>query len=147
MDSTKLVDGGYWSAYWYNGHIVGSEISRGLDLFELQPSAFLSQNEIDAARSVHFDQLNVQDQPKIVWPASFALSRAYVDQLERSNGLSANRITFIRQALKNAETASGAERSRSLTELASQIENDASGSSDAAKVHLLASSVRELASK
>src|SRR5436190_615895 len=63
MDATKLVDGGYWSAYWYNGYIVGSEISRGLDLFELRPSAYLSQNEIDAAKSVHFDYLNVQDQP------------------------------------------------------------------------------------
>ena len=147
MDSTKLVDGGYWSAYWYNGYIVGSEISRGLDLFELKPSAFISQNEIDAAKSVHFDQLNVQDQPRIVWPASFALSRAYVDQLERSNGLSANRITAIRQSLRDAEAASGSDRNRSLTELASRIESDASGSSDAAKVRLLASSVRELASK
>ena len=49
------------------------------------PSAFISQNEIDAAKTVHFDYLNVQDQPKIVWPASFALARAYLDQLEREN--------------------------------------------------------------
>jgi hypothetical protein len=147
MDSTKLVDGGYWSAYWYNGHIIGSEISRGLDVFELKPSAFISQNEIDAARSVHFDQLNVQDQPKIVWPASFALSRAYVDQLERSRGVSAERVAAIRQSLASAEGASGSARSSALTQLASQLDNDASSSSDAAKVRLLASSVRELASK
>ena len=57
MDATKFVDAGYWSAYWYNGYIVGSEIARGLDLFELKPSAFISQNEIDAAKSVHFDYL------------------------------------------------------------------------------------------
>ncbi|HEY8166030.1 MAG TPA: hypothetical protein VIF83_10805, partial [Gemmatimonadaceae bacterium] len=31
MDSTKLVTGGYWSTYWYNGYIVSSEMSRGLD--------------------------------------------------------------------------------------------------------------------
>jgi hypothetical protein len=147
MDSTKLVDGGYWSAYWYNGHIVGSEISRGLDLFELQPSAFISQNEIDAARSVHFDQLNVQDQPKIVWPATFALSRAYVDQLERSHGLSGERIAAVRQTLASAESASGSARSSALSQLASQLDNDASSSSDAAKVRLLATSVRDLAGK
>ena len=147
MDSTKLVDGGYWSAYWYNGYIVGSEISRGLDVFELRPSAFLSQNEIDAAKLVRFDQLNVQDQPKIVWPASFALSRAYVDQLDRSRGLSGDRIAAVRESLASAESVAGSARSAALTQLASQLENDASSSSDATKVRLLASSVRELAGR
>src|SRR5213594_3038701 len=66
MDSTKLVGAGSWSAYWYNGYIVSSEIARGLDVFELVPSGLLSQNEIDAAKLVHFDFLNVQDQPKLV---------------------------------------------------------------------------------
>src|SRR5207244_4232377 len=87
MDSTKLVGAGSWSAYWYNGYIVSSEIGRGLDVFELVPSGLLSQNEIDAAKLVHFDYLNVQDQPKLVWPASFVVARAYLDQLARSNGL------------------------------------------------------------
>src|SRR3989454_300920 len=65
MDSTKMVGAGSWSAYWYNGYIVSSEIARGLDILELQPSGFLSQNEIDAAKLVHFDYLNVQDQPTL----------------------------------------------------------------------------------
>src|SRR5207245_1202116 len=73
MDSTKLVGAGSWSAYWYNGYIVSSEIGRGLDVLELLPSGWLSQNEIDAAKLVHFDYLNVQDQPKLVWPPSFAV--------------------------------------------------------------------------
>src|SRR5439155_1582919 len=68
MDSTKLVGAGSWSAYWYNGYIISSEIGRGLDVLELLPSGLLSQNEIDAAKLVHFDYLNVQDQPKLVWP-------------------------------------------------------------------------------
>ena len=84
VDASKLTLGGSWSVYWYNGVIVSSEIQRGLDIFELVPSAFISQNEIDAAKSVHLDYLNTQGQPKLVWPPSFALSRAYVDQLERS---------------------------------------------------------------
>ena len=82
--------------YWYNGVIVSSEIQRGLDIFELMPSAFISQNEIDAAKTVHLDYLNTQGQPKLVWPPSFALARAYVDQLARSNGLSASRIAAVR---------------------------------------------------
>ena len=52
IDAKELVLGGYWSAYWYNGRIYGSEIARGLDIFQLLPSEFLSQNEIDAASAV-----------------------------------------------------------------------------------------------
>jgi hypothetical protein len=36
MDAERLVSGGYWSAYWYNGHIYGSEMARGLDVFRLR---------------------------------------------------------------------------------------------------------------
>ncbi len=71
-----MAMGGSWSAYWYNGVIVSSEIARGLDIFELTPSGFLSQNEIDAAKTVHFDYFNAQGQQQFVWPASFALARA-----------------------------------------------------------------------
>ena len=81
------MGGGFWSVYWYNGQIIGSEMQRGLDIFELTASAAISQNEIDAAKSIHMDFLNVQDQPKLIWPATFALSRAYTDQLERWKGL------------------------------------------------------------
>src|SRR5213593_1217398 len=92
MDATKMVGAGSWSAYWYNGYIYSSEIARGLDVLELVPSGLLSQNEIDAAKLVHFDYLNVQDQPKLVWPASFAVARAYLDQLARSNGLAPDKV-------------------------------------------------------
>jgi hypothetical protein len=146
MDSTKFVDAGSWSAYWYNGVIVSSEIARGLDIYELRPSALISQNEIDAAKSVHFDYLNVQDQPKLVWPTTFALARAYVDQLERSQGLAPGVIISVRQALTNAEKSSGTLRRDALTQLASQIEGNARASSDAAKVRMLAAAVTGLAS-
>ena len=146
VDSTRMVLAGTWSAYWYNGVIVSSEIERGLDIFELKPSAFVSQNEIDAAKTVHLDYLNAQGQPHFVWPAAFSVSRAYVDQLERSRGLSAGRIASVRQSLASAESSSGAQRSGALTQLATQLDGDASGSSDAAKVRTLATSVRNLTS-
>ncbi|MFL5488794.1 MAG: LVIVD repeat-containing protein [Gemmatimonadaceae bacterium] len=145
MDSTRMVGGGSWSAYWYNGAIVSSEIARGLDIFELTPSQYLSQNEIDAAKSVHYDYLNTQGQPQIVFPPSFALARAYVDQVERSTGLTGARISAIRQALSSAESASGASRRDALTRLATQLDADAGASSDAAKVRSLARAVRDLA--
>ena len=145
MDATKLVSGGHWSAYWYNGYIYGSEMARGLDIFELTPSAFLSQNEIDAAKSVRFEYFNAQEQPKLVWPASFALTRAYLDQLERSNGLAADRLTAVRNDLAAAERMSGQQRKDALSALVTRLGADARGAAGADKVRALATAVGELA--
>jgi hypothetical protein len=144
VDSTRMGSGGSWSAYWYNGSIISSEISRGLDIVELTPSEFLSQNEIDAAKTVHFDYFNAQGQPKLVWPPSFALARAYVDQLERSNCLGTPRIAAVRQGLSAAERASGAQRRAALTQMAAQLGDYARTSCDAPKVEKLAGAVRDL---
>ena len=124
VDSTRMAGGGSWSVYWYNGVMVSSEISRGLDIFELTPSGLVSQNEIDAAKTVHLDYLN--------------------DQLERSGGLSASRIAAVRQSLATAESSTGSQRSGALSQLASQLDSDANGSRDAAKVRTLAASLRDL---
>jgi hypothetical protein len=145
IDSTRMVLGGSWSAYWYNGVIVSSEIVRGLDIFELTPSGFISQNEIDAAKSVVLDYFNTQGQPKFVWPPSFSLTRAYVDQLVRSNGLASARVSAVRQALRSAEKASVVQRRDALLQLATQLDGDAGGAGDAAKVRTLAGAVRDLA--
>jgi hypothetical protein len=126
--------------------IVSSEITRGLDIFELAPSAFISQNEIDAAKSIHFDYFNTQGQQPFVWPPTFALARAYVDQLERSSGLAPARISAVRDELSEAERASANERQKELSELAVQLDGDANGSRDASKVRALAAAVRSLAS-
>jgi hypothetical protein len=145
VDSTQMAMAGSWSVYWYNGVIVSSEIARGLDIFELVPSAFLSQNEIDAAKTVKLDYLNAQGQPKFDWPQSFALARAYLDQLERSGGLSAERIASARAALARAEHASEAARREALTALATELDNATNRSSDTLKLGRLADAVRELA--
>jgi hypothetical protein len=145
IDSTRRVLGGFWSAYWYNGLIVGSEIMRGLDIFELVPGGLLSQNEIDAAKTVRMDSFNPQDQQKFVWPPSFPLVKAYVDQLERSGGLAAERTQATRDSIAAAERATGTQRRNALTQLATQLNGDVAGSSDAAKVKLLIGAVNDLA--
>jgi hypothetical protein len=145
MDSTKLVGAGSWSAYWYNGYIVSSEIARGLDVVELKPSGFISQNEIDAAKLVHVDFLNVQDQQQLTWPASFAVPRAYLDQLARANGLAPEKVSAARTALARAERLSGQPRRDALTQLAAQLNGDAQGAGDQAKVRALAAAVTSLA--
>ncbi|MFI5209506.1 MAG: LVIVD repeat-containing protein [Gemmatimonadales bacterium] len=146
VDSMTMGLGGSWSAYWYNGVIVSSEIGRGLDVLELTPSGLISQNEIDAAKTVRFDYFNVQGQQQFVWPASFALARAWLDQLERSKGLSSSRIESTRLALTSAEKLSAGDRADALNLLASQLEADATKAGDPAKVKTLAATVKELAS-
>jgi hypothetical protein len=103
IDPKMLVLGGDWSAYWYNGHIYGSEIARGLDVFELTPTKFLTQNEINAAKSVRVAELNVQNQQKIEWPAKLVVAKAYLDQLSRSQALPAEKIAALEKAIQSAE--------------------------------------------
>ncbi len=145
VDSTEMGNGGSWSSYWYNGYIVSSEISRGLDILELTPSPLLSRNEIEAAKSVKLEYFNAQQQPKFVWPPSFSVARAYLDQLERSKGLGADRISAARKALEDAEGQSGTARSEGLSRLAQQLGSDAAGAGDRARVEKLAAAVRDLA--
>jgi hypothetical protein len=142
IDADKMVIGGYWAGYWYNGHIYGSEIARGLDVFKLVPTADLTQNEIDAANLVRCTELNPQSQPKVTWPAAFVVARAYVDQLTRGNALTGSRLAAISSALKSAESASGSARTNALRALAGQLDTDAASSSDAARVKALAEVVR-----
>ncbi|NNF27240.1 MAG: hypothetical protein HKN73_08480 [Gemmatimonadetes bacterium] len=145
VDPNQMGNGGSWSVYWYNGHIVSSEIARGLDIFELVPSDLISQNEIDAANSVVLDELNSQGQPIFEWPATFALARAYVDQLERHGGMAQGRISWVRQSLADAERASGSARRDALSTLADELGDEARRSLDRARVEMLAEAVARLA--
>jgi hypothetical protein len=145
IDSTEMVLGGYWGSYYYNGYIYASEIARGLDVFKLTPTADLTQNEIDAAKLVHFDVLNPQSQPKITWPAAFPVARAYLDQLVRDNGLSKDRTDAIAKALDTAEKAKGSARSTALTKLAGELSTDVNGASDAERVRALHDVVQRMA--
>ena len=135
IDATNLFTGGYWSAYWYNGKLYGSEIARGLDVFKLKPSEFLSQNEIDAASSVRMDVFNPQEQPKVTWPANAAVARAYLDQLTRDKAISTERAAAVKGAIGN--------KAKSET-VAAQLEQDASSAAgiEAARLRALASTLK-----
>lgn len=137
-----LVLGGDWSAYWYNGRIYASEIARGLDIFELTPTKFLSQNEIDAAKTVRVRALNVQNQERMVWPRKLVVAKAYLDQLERSQALPADQIASLRQAIKSAETArlnrSAVAKLKSLAPSVEQSAGTAQNAADANRLHALA---------
>jgi len=141
IDPKMLVLGGDWSAYWYNGNIYASEIARGLDIFELTPTKFLSQNEIDAAKSVRVAELNVQNQQRMQWPSTLVVAKAYVDQLERSQALSSDQVTSLRQAIQSAESSKLNKKDvAKLQTLAESVQSGASSKSadDAARLQALA---------
>ncbi len=144
VDSTRMVMGGSWSVYWYNGKIVSSEIARGLDVAEMVPSQYVSQNEIDAAKTVQWAYLNAQGQPKIEWPPSFALARAFTDQMERKGCFNTARIASIRASLSAAEKASAAERGTTLSQLAGSLEAETRGGCDDKKAQMLRKAVQDL---
>ena len=104
LDAVKYTDGGHWSAYWYNGYIYGSEIARGLDVFKLTPSKFITQAELDAAAQVHVAEFNPQNQEKIVYPANMVTAKAYVDQLARSNALTTEKAANLTAAIDKKQT-------------------------------------------
>ncbi len=105
VNPDTLVMGGYWSVYWYNGRIYGTEIARGLDIFTLNPSEFLSESEIAAAGLAdQGERFNPQQQFPVSWPADPVVARAYIDQLERSRSLGTSNINGLTQALAEAST-------------------------------------------
>ncbi len=142
----ELVGGGFWSAYWYNGNVYGTDMQRGLDVFRLLPSMHLSQNEIAAARLVRLEQWNPQMQERVEWPAAFVVARAYVDQLIRGRGLPVGRIGSVSEALNRAEAmGTGTGQRAALTRLATWLDADARTAGDPERVRALAGVVRELA--
>ena len=105
LNADHLVLGGFWSAYWYKGRIYGTEIVRGLDVLALQPSAYLTANEIAAATLAdQGERFNPQQQFPVSWPADPVVAKAYVDQLQRSRSLAAGTIADLTRTLDQAAT-------------------------------------------
>jgi hypothetical protein len=150
IDAKQLFTGGYWSAYWFNGNIYGAEIVRGLDVFKLKPSEFLSQNEITAAVLVRVETFNAQQQPVIAWPDNSVVARAYLDQLGRAKAIAPARASAVRSALDRADGSrvNGDRRAAAvaaqLSTLAAELDRDASeaAGASAARFAALASTLR-----
>jgi len=103
IDAEDLVLGGFWSSYWYDGRIYGTEIVRGLDVLTLLPSEHLSANEVAAAAIAnHGSVFNPQQQFPVTWPAEPVVARAYVDQLAAGNALSPSLADNLGAALADS---------------------------------------------
>jgi hypothetical protein len=149
-DASQLLLGGYWSTYWYNGAIYGSEIGRGLDVFELTPSDELTENEIAAAELVRWDRFNPQTQTTFSWPADPVVAEALLDQLDRGSSIPAARVGAMRSELERLAALPSSGRKRdgfsALAETAAALAGEASTeSTDARRLLLLADTFGELA--
>jgi hypothetical protein len=118
---TGLNLGGFWSTYWYNGHIFGTEIARGFEAFALTPSEHMSQNEIDAASEVVLDQFNAQLQPMLTWAPSFNVVGSYYDQAVRSGALSGDAASDLGDQLGNAERLAGGPQNTAAIKLLENV--------------------------
>jgi hypothetical protein len=137
--------GGSWGAYYWNGLVYSSELARGFDIYELLPSDKLSANEIAAAKLVQMDEYNPQSQPHYTFPPAFPVVRSYLDQLVRNNGLAAARTSAIDKALTAAEQQNGPARGKTLTTLAAEVDKDAGGAKDGARVKAMSAAIKALA--
>ena len=150
VDGKQLITGGYWSTYWYNGHIYGAEIARGLDVFRLTPSEHLSKHEIEAAALVRQTEFNAQQQTRIHWPPSSVVARAYLDQLTRTRALAPDRSAAVNatldraDALRTGQGKGSAEVAQQLGSLAADMEREAATASgrDAARLRSLAETLK-----
>ena len=116
LDADQITLAGYWSAYWYRGFIYGTEIVRGLDVLELLPSEFITENEIGAASTVAPATFNAQDQRRVEWPTRPVIARAYLDQLGRTDTLTPERRSFVSRLLDRADAALAGNNESGLTE-------------------------------
>ncbi len=110
----ELITGGYWSVYYYEGKIYGTEITRGLDSFILKPSEYLTKNEIEAAKLAYpivgsKRVFNPQQQIPMTWPSKPVVAKAYLDQLNKDNLLDEKMISRILSNLDRIDSATGSE--------------------------------------
>ena len=142
----RLVLAGYWSTYWYDGKIYGTEIARGLDIMALTPSEYLTENEIAAAALADQGELfNPQQQFAVTWPAVPVVARAYMDQLKRSDALSRRTVRRLNRALNSADKKLADEATD--TRLAGQLDALAAGLETEGTEAALATVLTDIAAK
>jgi len=129
IDEKELLTGGFWSVYYYQGAIYGTEIARGLDVLKLLPSEFLSTNEIAAAALAYpamgpSKLFNPQQQIPMAWPDMPIVASAYVDQFERAKAMSSVTADNVRQLLSQLAGLIKANKSSEVEEVVSSIKKE-----------------------
>ena len=150
----ELITGGFWSVYYYEGTIYGTEITRGLDVFKLLPSEFLSANEIKAAELAYPKigskrLFNPQQQIPMAWPSDPAVALSYVDQLERMGAIENDDVENIRSLLSSYDDVMSKGGNNRLSRKISSISlEDIGRENDAFRIQaLLKENLKEISEK
>ncbi|WP_141820470.1 LVIVD repeat-containing protein [Ornithinimicrobium humiphilum] len=117
INPTATVLGGYWSTYWYNGNVYGSEINRGFDVHEVLATADLTANELAAAKTVQLAEHNAMSMRQYEWAPSFTVVRAHMDQVARDGDIKANKLANVTKMVDKAEDASGKNAKNAIAQL------------------------------
>jgi hypothetical protein len=153
IHAEHMILGGFWSTYFYNGRIYGTEIARGIDVLALVPSEHLSEAEIAAAAIANDGGVfNPQQQFPITWPAEPVVARAYIDQLARSNALSDAVVTDLSAALDNSaatleRVARDGNLARTLDSLSKTVAVDSGDAMTKKRRAALAGTLNEIAAR
>ena len=137
---------------WYQGGLsvfdfTDSANAKEIAYFDRGP---INGEAIDAAMQFRLQEFNSQNQPKVAWPASSAVAKAYLDQLNRTKAISAARSSAILSGLAKADQLrTGKESSakatlEALDAMAAQVEGDAKTATgrDAARLKALAETLK-----
>jgi len=125
LDEEELITAGYWSTYWYGGYIYATEIARGLDVFALEPSDYLTENEIEAASLKDTNlTVNAQTQERVTWPAVPVVALAYLDQLRRVDAVSEEEINALNSLIEQSEAliSNGSDDDNLAAQLAERVQ-------------------------
>ena len=153
VDAEQLIFGGFWSAYWYDGKIYGTEIVRGLDTLSLLPSEYLTENEIAAAAMAdEGGAFNPQQQFRVSWPAEPVVARAYIDQLQRGEELSTSLAAGLNAALdlsasRLEDGGRDANLATRLESLATDLNSDSGDSATRKRLDALAETLGAIAAR
>lgn len=153
LHEERRIVGGYWSTYWYNGKIYGTEIIRGVDVMQLETSEFLSENELAAANLADMgDNFNPQQQFQVTWPDEPVVALAYLDQFKRDGSLDAKLSEEITEMMTSAQSLLDADKtdrsfSRNLNKLAKKLKSVKNESKAKSRVDALQKTLLGIAKK
>jgi len=126
---------------WYQGGVSVFDFTDSANPVEI---AFFDRGPLDAAAVVRWEEFNSQQQPKVTWPATAVVAKAYIDQLNRTQAIQPGRARAVVEAMERAEgIRSPRDRGASaaveqLDGLVAQLESDANAASGADKKRLVA---------
>ena len=146
VDPTRMVMGGSWSIYWYNGLLVSSEIAA-------RPRRLRAAAErVDYPERARCGQDRALRLPERAGAAQVRVAgelrqgaRATSISSSATTGLDAATISATRADLASAEKLSGGPRQQALKNVATQMTTDAKSAADQPKVRMVSTAVTELA--